>query len=350
MARTAAVVGGGIGGLTTAVGLAARDWQVDVFERAVDLPGTGTALGLWPHALQALDRIGLGEQVRAAGTAQQGGALRRADGRRIAAIDTEQLQRRTGDAVHLLTRPRLLRLLASAAPAVTFGTAVRSTRELSGYDVVVAADGVGSALRAERFGPRYGPRYTGCTAWRGTVDGPCAELTETWGRGALFGMTPQEDRRTNWFASARAPEGERAAAGEVIELRERFAGFPERVREVLARLTEDAVLRHDLYALAPAPPSYVRGEVALIGDAAHAMTPNAGRGACEAIVDGVVLAECLQDRRVADGLARYDALRRGPAARVARMSRGMAALAMSRRLPGLRDAAVRTALRVAGPR
>lgn len=348
MARTAAIVGGGIGGLTAAAGLAAQDWRVHVFERAHDLPGTGTALGIWPNALQALDRIGLGEQVRAAGTAQEGGALRRADGKRIAEIDTARLRRRTGDTVHLLTRPRLLRLLAAAAPAVTFDTAVGSTRELAGYDVIVAADGIGSALRTERFGPRHHPRYTGCTAWRGTVDGPCRELTETWGAGMLFGMTPQEDGRTNWFASARVAEGRRAPGGEVAELRQRYGGWHERVRAVLDGLHEDAVLRHDLYELAPAPPSYVRGELALIGDAAHAMTPNAGRGACEALVDAVVLAETLSGDSVPAGLARYDALRRKPAARVARASRGTAAVAMSRRFPGLRDIAVRAGVRFLG--
>src|SRR5699024_7280466 len=162
--------------------------------------------------------------------------------------------------------------------------------------------------------------------WRGTVDGPCQALAETWGPGMLFGMTPQEDGRTNWFASARVPEGSCVPGGEVGELRRRYGDWHERVRAVLDGLHEDAVLRHDLHELAPALSSFVRGELALIGDAAHAMTPNAGRGACEALVDGVVLAESLADRSVPDGLARYDALRRGPAARVARASRGTAAL------------------------
>lgn len=117
---------------------------------------------------------------------------------------------------------------------------------------------------------------------------------------------------------------------------------------MLDGLGEESVLRHDLYQLAPAPPSYVRGALALIGDAAHAMTPNAGRGACEAIVDGVVLAESLAEGSVFPGLARYDALRRKPAMRVARGSRGTAAVAMSRRFPGLRDIAVRTGLRITG--
>ena len=84
MTSSAAIVGGGIGGLATAKYLTRHGWHVDVFERAEGLPDTGTALGMWPEALTALDAIGAGDAVRSIGSKQRGGEFRRARGRAAA--------------------------------------------------------------------------------------------------------------------------------------------------------------------------------------------------------------------------------------------------------------------------
>lgn len=125
---------------------------------------------------------------------------------------------------------------------------------------------------------------------------------------------------------------------------------------MLAQVTEQTVLHHDLYELAPALPSYVAntaagspaGPVVLIGDAAHAMTPDLGRGACEALVDGITVAERLVAEPTVDAaLAAYDARRRPVTQRMARMSRAVNRLAHARRLVRLRDAGLRVALAAA---
>lgn len=347
MSRTAAIVGGGVGGLTAAIALRRAGWQVTGYERVDALPATGTALGIWPAALRALDRIDV--DARVVGRPQRAGGLYRPDGRELAVVDPEALATRAGEAVQLITRPDLLRLLFEALPAgtVRFGSPVADVPALTErYELVVGADGVGSAVRGATFGPRYRARYTGVLAWRGSVPLRLSAGGEVWGRGSKFGYTPQHDGRTNFYATRRAPAGWRPD-DPLAELRRLFGHWADPVPEVLARVDPDTLLCHEVVDLRPALPSYVSDRVALLGDAAHAMTPDLGQGGCQAIVDAVTLAECLPAGvDLATGLARYDRLRRRRTQRIVRASRFAGRLGQVRHVVGLRDAAVRLATRL----
>lgn len=347
MNGTAAIIGGGIGGLTCAIALNRQGWHVTVHEREADLSGAGTALGIWPSALHALDALDLGDQVRKLGQRQQAGRFQRPDGTRIAEIDVAKLERRSGDPVYLLSRPALLALLRDALPdgVLRFASPVHDLAALrQAHDLVVAADGIFSKARDELFGDRFRARHTGSTAWRGWLGGrPTDTFTETWGDGAKFGVTPQEGGRTNWFAATAAPEHAFSPGAELPALRARFGTWADPVRSVLDAIREPDILRHDLYVV-PRLPTFVRHNVALIGDAAHAMPPDLGRGACEALIDAVALADAIEATpSVTDALARYDRERRRPAQRLATMS--SAASHLTRTRPTwLRNAVLRLAL------
>lgn len=333
MTKTAAIVGGGIGGLAAAIGLRAAGWYVTVFERAQGLPETGTGLGMWPSALRALDRLGLGEQARKRGRPQASGAIMHPDGRVIATIDMDRLARREGEPVHLLSRPALLALLYEALPAevVRFST---PASEVEGYDVVVGADGINSVMR----GARSVLRHTGQTVWRGVADLGTDVGGEVWGEGCKFGFTPEPGGGTNFYAVLSQP----------VWAPERFAGWPDPIPAILRRFTETEVIQHDLFYVDPPLPSYVDDNVVLLGDAAHAMTPDLGQGACQALIDGVVLAECLSHGDVPTGLAEYDRLRRKPTQRIAKLS--LRANRLSQARPSVwRDLAVRLATRLSLP-
>jgi 2-polyprenyl-6-methoxyphenol hydroxylase-like FAD-dependent oxidoreductase len=341
------IIGGGIGGLAAAIALGRDGHKVVVHERDEALPSAGTALGMWPIALRALDEIGVGDEVRRTGSRQRTGAFLRPDGSRIATIDAARLERRTGDQVHLISRPALLAILHRAAldagAELRFGEPVTTLDETA--DLVVVADGVFSRTRDRLFGPTYRARYSGGTAWRGTIDGmPTSEFAEIWGRGVKFGVTPQEGGRTNWFATSSAAEGDFHPGHEAAALHRIFGDWAAPVRPVLDAVDEAGILRHDIYVTPPLP-SFVRGNAVLIGDAAHAMNPDLGRGACEAIIDAVTLAACLREGSDLQG---YDRKRRRATQRLARVAATAARMTRMRHAVGVRDGLLKVSM-LAGP-
>ncbi|NXY98904.1 FAD-dependent monooxygenase [Streptomyces sp. BR123] len=343
--RRAVVVGAGIGGLTAANALHRRGWHVTVCERAPELPATGAGIGLAPNALRALDAIGVADAVRAVGSAIPATmGVRRSDGRWLTRVATADMAARYGTAPIAVPRPAFTAALAAALPpgTVRFGTAVASVTaptavdDSAGHptvrtaagpdlpaDLVVAADGIRSPLRRAYFPAHPGLHYIGETAWRTIVDAPdlgIPAMSETWGRGERFGVTPLSDGRFYLYATAVVPAGTRSADPRA-ELLDRFGTWHAPIPALLdrvRRLDPADVLQNDLYDLAAPLPALHHGRIAWLGDAAHAMAPNLGQGGCQAIEDAVVLARLLPagdrtdstDLGLAAALAAYTAARR----------------------------------------
>ncbi|MFC9929078.1 FAD-dependent monooxygenase [Streptomyces sp. NPDC127190] len=358
----AVVIGGGIGGLTAAAALHRRGWQVTVLERARSLEPVGAAISLAPNALAALDVLGVGEEIRDLAAWQGDGGLRTPSGRWLSRSSARAAADRFGGPLVLLPRATLVDRLAALLPPGAVRTASAATltdpgdrdrpaRVTTGgtereADLVVAADGISSRVRAALFPLHPGPVHAGFTTWRLLLPLPGARFAshETWGRGRIWGTHPLKDGRVYAYAAALAPAGERAADGEKAELLRRFGDWHEPIPAVLAAARPEDVLRHDVHHIATPLPAYHLGRTALLGDAAHAMPPTLGQGGNQAIEDAVVLAHHAPDlvAYTADRLPRTTGIARR-AVKVARvnLARGRAAVAV-------RDTAV-AVLSKAGP-
>ncbi|MET9626099.1 FAD-dependent monooxygenase [Lentzea sp. NPDC006480] len=288
----AIVVGGGIGGLAAAVSLRRVGWEVQVLERAAAFGEVGAGIGVMPNAVRALEWMGVADEARRLGTPRVSGGIKSSDGRWLAhlpAVGQEKIIAMHRADLHGV-------LLRALPPEILFNNVdVTSVEELDA-DLVVAADGINSRLRAALLPDAPGPVYAGATAWRGVAPGPFdLPISQTLGPGGEAGLLPLGDGRLCWYVSTVAP------ANADLDPVEVFADWHEPFPELLA--TTPDILRHDIYEL-PLLPTFVSGRVALLGDAAHAMVPYMGQGACMALEDAVTLASVDGD------LVRYDALRR----------------------------------------
>ncbi|GAA1856670.1 FAD-dependent monooxygenase [Pseudonocardia ailaonensis] len=353
----AIVIGAGIGGLAVAGGLSRIGAAVTVLERAPEVRAGGSGISLWPNGFTALDALGAGAAVRAVtGHAAAGlqAGQRRPDGRWLSRTPPAAVA-----GLGILDRADLhAELLAAADRAeIRCGVEVRGvspdgrTVTHSGgtetADVVVAADGIRSVVRSGWPGDP-GLHYSGYSAWRAITAEPVDLLGaagETWGRGLRFGQAPLRDGRVYWFGVATLPAG-RTLPDEDAAVREAFAGWHDPILALLAATPPEAVHRLDIHDLASVPPSFRRGRAVLLGDAAHAMTPDLGQGGGQALEDAATLVRLLTGGPAAGidaALDRYDALRRPRTARLHRLARrvGAAAQISSPVLAALRDMALR---------
>jgi 2-polyprenyl-6-methoxyphenol hydroxylase-like FAD-dependent oxidoreductase len=195
-------------------------------------------------------------------------------------------------------------------------------------------------VRRAFWGKRAAAKLTPYLALRGVLAEPVGPESggEYWGRGQLFGITPASGGRTYWYASFRSDLGPAGvdAAEALRRTRERFAGSAPAIRRVLDAAGPESTLAQRIWTV-PTLGSFVRPGAVLIGDAAHGMTPNLGRGACEALVDAATLAELLNAQPAAEALRAYNRQRivRTQLLRVA--SSAMAGLALTERAQPLRD-------------
>ncbi|GAA3441448.1 FAD-dependent monooxygenase [Planomonospora venezuelensis] len=339
------VVGGGIGGLTTALALRRAGISARVYERASRLRDiqAGGGLVLWHNAIPALRGIGMEEPVQKIGHELRRYRFRSWRDRDLADWSIERMAGRLGAPAYTVSRAELHRTLSAevgddlvlGARCAGFdsdadGVTVRfeDGREERG-DLLVGADGLRSAVRGAMMPYEPPPRYAGVTAWQGIahVPGlgtPGHTFVSTFGRGRWFVYYPLTDGHVYWDAIISDRISRRMDAfGQTwreIVTRE-FAGWPVPVAELVEATPMGGVSPIDIFDRDPVT-RWSTDRATLVGDAAHPMTFNLGQGANQAIEGAVVLASCLAGARDVPGaLAEYERRRVARTAKVVRRSR-----------------------------
>lgn len=309
-----AIVGGGIGGLTTAIALQRYGYQVTVYENAPGIKPLGAGLALAANAVKAFNEIGIGREVLQAGKVLKALRIKSPDGKILSETDSEKISAKL-KIVNNFTIHRadlhavLLSQLAPGTVLLNKGCVDFVQRKSnvtlqfhdgssSDADYVIACDGVHSVIRKKLLPLSY-PRYSGYTCWRGVTDHippgvDMDETSETWGRGHRFGIAPLSNNRIYWFACMNARQNDPAMkARRIDDLVGDFRDFHFPVPHLLRNTAQENLIWSDIIDLRPIR-QFAFGNILLMGDAAHATTPNMGQGACMAIEDAAVLANCLQ--------------------------------------------------------
>jgi 2-polyprenyl-6-methoxyphenol hydroxylase-like FAD-dependent oxidoreductase len=312
--RRVLIVGGGLSGTSTALALQREGIDVELVEREPVWGAMGTGITLMGPAMRALKQLGVLDQCLAKGSGTSEMRLFDAAGELIHTLEIHGLLGPDYPAVGGMMRPTLHRILADAATAkgVSVRTGITVAKldqhpdrvdveltdgSLESYDLLLAADGLRSQIRELVFGddaPQ--PQPLGQMVWRALLHRPASVTGEFqfYGPGLKTGFTPLgPDTMYEFLVQPFADPELPAPEDRPARMRELLAPFGGVVAEVRETITEpEQVDVRKLYWLLMPPPWY-RGRVLLIGDAAHATTPQLAMGGAIALEDGIVLGELL---------------------------------------------------------
>ncbi len=315
----AVIIGAGIGGLAAAVALRRVGVKILVIERAANIREVGAGLALWSNAVNALRELGIESQVMNSASVIERISVRTPAGRPLATNEFADISRNAGAPCICVHRAVLQRVLLEQLPPASVKTGARCVGfsdsaailedgQRIDADFLVGADGISSAVRAALHGAAP-PRYAGYTCWRGILRReavlPVGSALLVAGAGSQFGLWPCGAGQLYWFLTRNAPQGAPAKSEPFALCRDWAVPLPG----IVEATPEDAIVQHDIVDRPPLR-RWGRGPVTLLGDAAHATTPNLGQGACMALEDAVVLAHCIGTvRSVESALREYERLR-----------------------------------------
>ncbi|WMJ73662.1 FAD-dependent monooxygenase [Cytophagaceae bacterium ABcell3] len=300
------IIGAGIGGLTTALVLKQKGFRVRVYEGSSELKPVGAGIIMANNAMQVFKELGLHSSIEQAGNEISCMKITDAHLKSLSVVDLLEYKRTYGvqntaihrgnlqkillDAVgleHVVLNKRLVKVEQAQNFRLTFND--QSTVE---SDWLIGADGIHSVVRKQLF-PKTTLRDAGQICWRGVCDMELPkkyhnELNEAWGKGRRFGFVKISESKNYWYALANAEKIEHGH----LTLNELFKGFHPDILALISATPNEHIFKDMIFDLKPMDKWHI-GNACLIGDAAHATTPNMGQGACQAIEDAYVLGKLI---------------------------------------------------------
>lgn len=329
---TIAIIGAGIGGLTTALFLEKLGVSVQIFEQSPTIKPVGAGIILAHNAMQIFDKLGLKKSITDLGNSLTSINITTEKLEHINRIETKYFDNKFNANSVAIQRGVLQEFLIDKLQTKCLNlnkkvidfkvgdknTIVFSDGDESTFDVVIAADGIHSIVRNKAFKESI-VRTPNQVCWRGISNAILptqfqAELNEMWGKGSRFGFVKISKDEVYWYALYSANK-----RLEKSDLLAHFKDYEPVVSNVISATNTNNIFKSEILDLKPIS-SWFNNNVCLLGDAAHATTPNLGQGACQAIEDAYVLSHYISKYDADIAFSKYERLRKNKAEMIVNLS------------------------------
>lgn len=324
MAETINIIGAGIGGLTTALTLKKRGLNVNIFESSAEIKPVGAGIILANNAMQVFQKLSIQDKIEKAGNKISFMKITDDQLTPLSVVNLSEYEQKYGVSNIAIHRGELQKILANEIGFDNINLSKRLSKieknrlfKLTFEDnstieskLVIGADGIKSVVRNQLF-EKSTLRNPNQICWRGIceIDLPQKyhnELNEAWGKGKRFGFVKISDKKVYWYALTNSKNVEISN----VNLTEYFSEFHSDILNILSATKKEQIIVSDIFDLKPID-KWQNENVCLVGDAAHATTPNLGQGACQAIEDAYVLGKLLDNGMpIENTFKAYEKLRR----------------------------------------
>jgi len=327
MKETVNIIGAGIGGLTTALTLEQKGLNVELFESSAEIKPIGAGIIIANNAMQVFQKLGIEDKIEKAGNKISYMKITDTQLNNLSVVDLSAYENKYGVHNIAIHRGELQKILANEIGLENINLSKRLLKiekeelfKLTFDDnttieskLLIGADGIKSVVRSQLF-EESTLRNANQKCWRGICEIELPEkyhneLNEVWGRGKRFGFVKISDKKIYWYALANSKN----VKYDEVNLLEMFGEFHNDILNVISATTKEQIILSDIIDLKPIN-TWQKKNVCLIGDAAHATTPNLGQGACQAIEDAYILGKLLDDGiAIEDTFVQYERLRKNKA-------------------------------------
>ncbi|MDH4472750.1 MAG: FAD-dependent monooxygenase [Fluviicola sp.] len=324
MTETVTIIGAGIGGLTTALTLKQKGLSVTIFESSAEIKPVGAGIIIANNAMQVFQKLGIQDKIEKAGNKISYMKITDTQLNNISVVDLTEYEKKYGVHNIAIHRGELQKILANEVGYDTINLSKRLSKiektdlfKLTFEDnstieskLLIGADGIKSIVRNQLF-EESTLRNANQKCWRGIceIDLPekyHTELNEAWGKGKRFGFVKISDHKVYWYALTNSKN----TKSDEVNLTEMFSEFHSDILKIISATGKEQIIVSDIIDLKPIY-KWQGENVCLIGDAAHATTPNLGQGACQAIEDAYVLGKLLDTGiAIENTFKEYENLRR----------------------------------------
>jgi len=331
------IIGAGIGGLTLAISLKAKGFTVCIYEKSPVLKHVGAGIILANNAMQIYKELGLSKEIENRGNILNAMHITKEGMDTISQMDLEYFKTLYGVDTVAIHRATLQDILLNALRDVEIHLGYKLTHIEKNSDahnvlkfsngtkvtsaLVIGADGLYSTVRKYLF-PTSSIKDAKQICWRGVTQYELPikyqdKLYEAWGKTARFGFVKISNTQVYWYAlKSFTHSAEECCVGDIEQY---FSTFHPQIKALLGATPKDTIHTDTIVALNPITQWY-KDNICLLGDAAHAMTPNMGQGACQSIEDAYTLAECLSQEHMQEAFMQYQNIRFKKVSKIAQTS------------------------------